>query len=87
MSPDPAELPPLENRPVASLYLANQFARSGCPRLSHLLLHQLEVVVNHSRDGVSPTLQEICKRPYESRQHIHAEHVSAPTHTKAQPAI
>lgn len=85
MNRDPADLPPLENLLVAALYLATNFAKSGCPRLSHLLLHQLDLVVNHPRDDVSPTVHETCKKLYETWEQIHAERVMAMA--DAQPVI
>ncbi len=87
MNPDPADLPPLENLLVAALYLATNFAKSGCPRLSHLLLHQLEFVVSHPRDGVSPMVHETCKKLHETWEHIHAERVMAIADAEAQPVI
>jgi hypothetical protein len=77
MNLDPQELPPLENLLAAALYLATNFARSSCPRLSHLLLHQLEFVLNHPRENVSPMMHETCKRLYEVWETIHAERKQA----------
>ena len=77
MTPETPELPPLENLLVAALYLATNFAKSGCPRLSHLLLHQLECVVNHPRGDVSPMVTETCRKLHETWAHIHAERALA----------
>ncbi len=77
MSPDSTELPPLENLLVAALYLATNFAKSGCPRLSHMILHQLEYVMKHPREEVSPMIQETCQRLYEVWEGIHAERTHA----------
>jgi hypothetical protein len=87
MHAKPDELPPLENLLVAALYLSTHFARSGCPRMSHLLLHQLELAANHPRYDVSPMVQETCKKLYETWQHIHAERVSALAATEMPSAI
>ena len=62
MNPDSTELPPLENILVAALYLATNFAKSGCPRLSHLIMHQLEFVLSHPPESVSPPVRETCQR-------------------------
>lgn len=86
MNPDSAELPPLENLLVAALYLATNFAKSGCPRLSHMLLHQLELVLKHPRDGASPMIQETCQRLYEAWQGIHTERMFAQANEDA-PAV
>ena len=79
MNLDSAELPPLENLLVAALYLATNFAKSGCPRLSHMILHQLDYVLKHPREGVSPMIQETCQRLYEVWAGIHADHSLALT--------
>lgn len=77
MNPNPADLPPLENLLVAALYLATHYAKSGCPRLSQLLLHQLEFVMNHPRGGVAPMVQETSEKLHDAWKRIHAERVSA----------
>ena len=84
MNLDPQELPPLENVLVAALYLATNFAKSGCPRLSHMLLHQLEYVLKHPRDDVSPMVQETCQRLFEVWEGIHAERVLAAANEEQQ---
>lgn len=71
------EMPPLENLLVAALYLATNFAKSGCPRLSHLLLHQLEFVMNHPRDDVSPMVHETCKKLHAVWHQLHNERLVA----------
>lgn len=86
MNPHPTELPPLENLLVAALYLATHFAKSGCPRLSHMLLHQLEFAMNHPRGNESPMVQETCKRLYRVWETIHNERVTALTDAE-QPAV
>lgn len=73
MNPDSKEIPPLENLLVAALYLATNFAKSGCPHLSHMILHQLEFVLKHPRDDVSPMIQETCQRLHDVWSGIHAE--------------
>ncbi len=73
MNADSTELPPLENLLVAALYLATSFARSGCPRMSHMILHQLEFVLKHPRKEASPMVHDTCKRLYDAWEAIHAE--------------
>ncbi|HTE15560.1 MAG TPA: hypothetical protein VK642_10830 [Burkholderiales bacterium] len=73
MKPDSNELPPLENILVAALYLATNFAKSGCPRLSHLIMHQLEFVLSHSAETLSPPVRETCQRLHDVWEQIHAE--------------
>jgi hypothetical protein len=73
MNPDSQEMPPLENLLVAALYLATNFANSGCPRLSHMILHQLEFVLQHPRKDISPMIQETCQRLHDVWSGIHAE--------------
>ncbi|MEQ1773772.1 MAG: hypothetical protein ABL891_08310 [Burkholderiales bacterium] len=87
MNPDSTELPPLENLLVAALYLATNFAKSGCPRLSHMLLHQLEFVLKHPRDDVSPMIQETCQRLYEVWEGIHAERALAQAEAEAPEVV
>jgi len=76
MDPHSIELPPLENLLVAALYLATNFAKSGCPRLSHMLLHQIEFVLNHPREDVSPMVQETCRQLYETWETIHYQRMA-----------
>lgn len=87
MSPDPAELPPLENILVATLYLATNFVKSGCPRMSHLLLHQLDFVVKHPRADVSPMVTETCRKLQEVWEAIHAERTLAAANEEAPSII
>ena len=77
MNPDSTELPPLENILVAALYLATNFAKSGCPRLSHLIMHQLEFVLSHPTESVSPPVRETCQRLHQVWEQIHAERTFA----------
>jgi hypothetical protein len=86
MNPQSAELPPLENLLVAALYLATNFAKSGCPRLSHMLLHQLEFAMNHPQRDGSPMVQETCKQLYRAWEAIHNERVMALSDAE-QPAV
>lgn len=59
------------------LYLATNFAKSGCPRLSHMLLHQLQFAMNHPQRDVSPMVQETCRQLYRAWEAIHNERVTA----------
>jgi hypothetical protein len=79
MNPDSTELPPLENILVVALYLATNFAKSGCPRLSHMIMHQLEFALSHPTESISPPVRETCRRLHEAWEKIHAEHALAPT--------
>jgi hypothetical protein len=73
MNPDPQGMPPLENLLLAALYLATNFSKTGCPRLSHMILHQLEFVLKHPRKDLSPMIHETCQRLHEVWAGIHAE--------------
>ena len=73
MNPDLTALPPVENLLAAALYLATNFAKSGCPHLSYLIMHQLEFVLSHPVESVSPPLRETCERLHEVWAQIHAE--------------
>ena len=86
MKPDATEFPPVENILVAALYLATNFAKSGCPRLSHMIMHQLEFVLNHPVASVSPPVRETCQRLHEVWEQIHAERATALTENE-QPEV
>ena len=77
MNPDSIELPPLENILVAALYLATNFSKSGCPRLSHMIMRQLEFALSHPAESISPPVREACQRLHEAWEKIHAERALA----------
>ena len=62
MEQQPVELPPPETLYAAALYLATNYAKSGCPRVCHMIMHQLMCIPSHPSKSVSPVLCETCRR-------------------------
>lgn len=54
------ETPEPETLIAAVLYLATNYARTGCPMLCTMLVRQLACIRNHPSDSVSPSLRETC---------------------------
>ena len=72
-----ANLPHLETLCAAALYLATNYARSGCPMLCHMVMRQLACILDYPGDSVSPALRETCRRLYSEWERIGIERAQA----------
>ena len=72
---NPLHLPPPETLFAATLYLATKYAKSGCPRVCHMIMRQLMCILNHPSESVSPALRDTCRRLHAEWSRIAAERV------------
>ena len=75
MEPKFVELPQPETLFAATLYLATNYAKSGCPRVCHMIMRQLMCILNHPSESVSPALRETCRRLHAEWARIASERV------------
>ena len=62
MEQGPIETPSPDTLYAVALYLTTNYARSGCPRVCHMIMRKLMCILNHPSESVSPALRETCRR-------------------------
>lgn len=67
------DIPSPETLYAAVLYLATAYAKSGCPRVCHMIMRQLACILNHPSDAVSPMLRETCRKLHDDWAQIAQE--------------
>jgi len=72
MEQDPQQLPQPETLYAAALYLATNYAKSGCPMLCRMVMRQLACILNYPGESVSPALREVCRSLYVEWERIAA---------------
>jgi hypothetical protein len=70
-------IPEPETLIAAVLYLATNYARTGCPMLCAMLVRQLTCIRNHPSDSVSPSFRETCSKLLVEWGRIGAERAQA----------
>lgn len=74
--PDP-EIPEPETLFAAALYLATNYARTGCPMLCRMVMRQLACIRNHPSESVPQSLRETCGKLLLEWGRIGAERAAA----------
>lgn len=71
------ELPAHETLFAAALYLATNYARTGCPLLCRMVMRQLACIQHHPDQSVPPHLRETCRKLREEWERIGLERAAA----------
>ena len=71
------ELPDTETLLAAALYLATNYAKTGCPRLCDMIIRQLNLIRGHSENAAPQATREFCGRLLAEWEKIRAERVAA----------
>lgn len=70
---------------ATALYLATNYAKSGCPMLCRHIMRQLELLERHPDPGVPPALRDIGRKLIFEWQRIGAERAFALQEAHAEP--
>jgi hypothetical protein len=62
---------------ATALYLATNYAKSGCPMLCRMLMRQLACLERHPDPSVSPALRDVCRKLHFEWERIGAERAFA----------
>lgn len=73
----PADIPQPEIIYGSALYLSASYARTGCPMVSRMVMHQLACIANHPSGSVPESLREICRKLHAEWSRIGAERALA----------
>ena len=77
MGPEKIEIPEPETLYAAALYLATNYARTGCPLLCCMIMRQLACIQNHPDESVPQSLRETCRKLREEWERIGVERALA----------
>jgi hypothetical protein len=71
------EIPAHETLFAAALYLATNYARTGCPLLCRMMMRQLACIQHHPDESVPQSLRETCRKLREEWERIGIERAQA----------
>lgn len=71
------ELPEAETLFAAAMYLATNYARTGCPLLCRMVVRQLACIEHHPDESVPESLRETCRRLRREWERIGCERAHA----------
>ncbi len=71
------EIPAHETLFAAALYLATNYARTGCPLLCRMMMRQLACIQHHPDQSVPQSLRETCRKLREEWERIGFERAAA----------
>ena len=71
------EIPAHETLFAAALYLATNYARTGCPLLCRMMMRQLACIQHHPDQSVPQSLRETCRKLREEWERIGIERAQA----------
>ncbi|MBI3044964.1 MAG: hypothetical protein HYY78_19270 [Betaproteobacteria bacterium] len=71
------DIPEPETLFAAALYLATNYAKTGCPMLCNLIMRQLACIRSHPSEAVPQALRDACGRLLAEWGRIGAERAAA----------
>lgn len=71
------EIPAPETLFAAALYLATNYARTGCPLLCSMVMRQLACIQEHPDESVPKAVRETCRKLREEWERIGIERALA----------
>jgi len=77
MEREGCEFPAPETLFTAALFLATNYARSGCPLLCRMVMRQLACIQAHPDESVAQAVRDTCKKLQEEWGRIAAERALA----------
>jgi hypothetical protein len=72
-----SEIPEAHTLFAAALYLATNYARTGCPLLCNMVMRQLACIEHHPAASVSESTREACRKLRAEWERIGAERAHA----------